>query len=92
MTTQNIAVMEHFLVKEIQKQTGMPTWERIRATRIHLNANAASVLSDLGGEQHGHLGLTIKGLEYQTLTGHAFVCAANPGIIPPPGNAYELPA
>eukprot|EP00957_Ditylum_brightwellii_P089514 6816099-Ditylum_brightwellii.AAC.1 len=92
MATQIIAVMEHFLVKTIQKQIGMPTWESIRAIHINLNANAASVLINLGGGRYGYLGLTIGSTEYQTLTEHAFVQLVNLGITPPPGGAYELPA
>eukprot|EP00957_Ditylum_brightwellii_P145191 11058565-Ditylum_brightwellii.AAC.1 len=70
----------------------MFAWEIIREVHIDLNANAASVPSDLGIGQHGHLGLTIGGAEYQTLTGHASVCSANTGITLPPGNVYKLPA
>eukprot|EP00957_Ditylum_brightwellii_P061411 4661272-Ditylum_brightwellii.AAC.1 len=69
----------------------MPTWDSIRAVHLQLNTNAASVPSDLGGGQRGHLGLTIGGAEYQTLTGHLFVRPANPGMTPPPGNNYQLP-
>eukprot|EP00957_Ditylum_brightwellii_P128810 9825753-Ditylum_brightwellii.AAC.1 len=58
----------------------MPTWDSIRAIHLHLNTNAASVPSNLGGGQHVHLGLTIGGAEYQTLTGHLFVRPANPGV------------
>eukprot|EP00957_Ditylum_brightwellii_P058741 4453896-Ditylum_brightwellii.AAC.1 len=92
MAAWNTLVMEHFWVKEIPKQTGMPSWDSIYAIHLSLNANAASVPSDLGGGQHGHLSLTIGGTEYQTLTGHAFTRPAIPGLTPPPGNPYELPA
>eukprot|EP00957_Ditylum_brightwellii_P065456 4965971-Ditylum_brightwellii.AAC.1 len=92
MATQSSAVMEHFLAKKILQQTGMPTWKIIRATHIDLTANAASVPSDLGGGRHCHLGLTIRGAEYQTLTGYAFIRSANPDATLPPGGAYELPA
>eukprot|EP00957_Ditylum_brightwellii_P104423 7953550-Ditylum_brightwellii.AAC.1 len=68
MAASSTAVMEHFPVKEVPKQTGMPTWDSIRAIHLYFNANAASVPSDLEGGQHGHLGLTIGGVEYQTLT------------------------
>eukprot|EP00957_Ditylum_brightwellii_P199957 15243390-Ditylum_brightwellii.AAC.1 len=71
---------------------GMPTWDSTRAIHLQLNANAASVPSDLGGGQHGHLGLLIGGAEYQTLTGHPFARPANPGMMPPPGNQYKLPS
>eukprot|EP00957_Ditylum_brightwellii_P209983 15364446-Ditylum_brightwellii.AAC.2 len=70
----------------------MPSWDSIWAIYLNLNDNAASVPSDLGGGQHGNLGLTIKGAEYQTLNGHAFTKPANPVVTLPPGNPYELPA
>eukprot|EP00957_Ditylum_brightwellii_P133778 10200765-Ditylum_brightwellii.AAC.1 len=78
MAASSTAVMEHFPVKEIPKQNGMPSWDSIQAIHLHLNTNAASVPSDLGGGQHGHLGLTIGGAEYQILTGYAFTRPANP--------------
>eukprot|EP00957_Ditylum_brightwellii_P078042 5932375-Ditylum_brightwellii.AAC.2 len=92
MAASNTAVMEHFPVKEIPRHTGMPSWDSIWEIRLHLNANAASIPSDLGGGQHGHLGLTISVTEHQTLTGHAFTRPANPGVTPPPRNPCELPA
>eukprot|EP00957_Ditylum_brightwellii_P026399 1996786-Ditylum_brightwellii.AAC.1 len=92
MASPNSAVMDHFLVKDIPRQAGMPTWESIQAIHLNLNVNAASVPSDLGGRALGYLSLTIGGAEYQTLTRHAIARPANPGITPPPGNPYELPA
>eukprot|EP00957_Ditylum_brightwellii_P014596 1099910-Ditylum_brightwellii.AAC.1 len=68
MASSNTAVMDYFLVKDIPKQASMPTWKSIWAIHLNLNANAASVPSSLGGGAHGHLGLTIRGAEYQTLT------------------------
>eukprot|EP00957_Ditylum_brightwellii_P004711 358270-Ditylum_brightwellii.AAC.1 len=91
MTSPNSTVMDHFLVKDIPRQAGMPTWESVWAIHLNLNANAASVPSDLGGGAHSHLGLTIRGALYQTLTSHAFARPANPGITTPPGTPYELP-
>eukprot|EP00957_Ditylum_brightwellii_P202346 15329759-Ditylum_brightwellii.AAC.1 len=91
MTSSNTAVMDHFLVKDIPKQAGIPTWESIWEIHLNLNANATLVMRDLGGGAHGHLGLTIRGAEYQTLTSHVFVRLANPNVTPPPGNPYELP-
>eukprot|EP00957_Ditylum_brightwellii_P150566 11465194-Ditylum_brightwellii.AAC.1 len=70
----------------------MPSWDSIQAIDLHFNANAASVPSDLGERQHGHLSLTIGGAEYQTLMGHAFARPANPGVTPPPRNPYKIPA
>eukprot|EP00957_Ditylum_brightwellii_P130084 9921844-Ditylum_brightwellii.AAC.1 len=92
MALSNTAVMEHFPVKNILKQAGMPTWDSIWAIHFNVNANEASVPSDLGGGAHGHLRLTIRGAEYQTLTRHVFVRPTNPGVTPPPGNPHELPA
>eukprot|EP00957_Ditylum_brightwellii_P050685 3842554-Ditylum_brightwellii.AAC.1 len=69
----------------------MSTLESIRTIQIGLNANAASLPSSLGGGQQVHLGLTISRSEYQTFTGHTFICPANQGITPSPGTACELP-
>jgi hypothetical protein len=54
-------------------------------TRL-LNANAASIHSELGGGNYGHLALTISAASYATLSPVAFVPPANPGttpVIPP---------
>eukprot|EP00957_Ditylum_brightwellii_P042306 3203603-Ditylum_brightwellii.AAC.2 len=83
MAASSTAVMEHFLVKKVPKQTRMPSWDSSRAIHLRLNVNAASVPSYLGGGQHGHLRLTIGGVEYQTFTGYPFAPPENPGVMPP---------
>eukprot|EP00957_Ditylum_brightwellii_P005534 424340-Ditylum_brightwellii.AAC.1 len=56
------------------------------------NSNTASFPSDLGGGQYGHLGYTIRAVEYNTLMRHTFQCPPIPGITLPEGDPFELQA
>ena len=65
-------IIEGFPHPIIPKHTGYPTYESIADTHLKLNANAASVYSELGGGQHGLLYLTLSNETYHTLTKHNF--------------------
>jgi hypothetical protein len=52
----------------IAKQPGLPTYETIAKVHLKLKANAASVVSELGGGAHGLLGLVLPTATYTTLT------------------------
>jgi hypothetical protein len=52
---------------------GIPTYEAIANLNLHLNANAASVQSNLGDGQLGLLALTISPAIYNALSAIAFV-------------------
>eukprot|EP00957_Ditylum_brightwellii_P066792 5068271-Ditylum_brightwellii.AAC.1 len=78
--------MEHFSVKEIWKQIGLPTGESIRSIYINLNSNAISVSSNLGDGHHRP-----RAPQNQTLMGHTFTRPSNSGIAPPTGYTFELP-
>ena len=68
--------------------------ERTREGLINIDrlisGNAASVASNLGGDRHGHLALTMTAEEYTEKTGFAFVPPYNPGDYPQSmGSAQE---
>ena len=74
----------------IPRHTGAPSYESVQATHKLLKANAASVPSDLGGGQHGLLGLMLDNAVYNNVTGQNFVRPVNPGnsaVIPPGATA-----
>ena len=76
----------------ILQQGGAPTFESIQATHKLLEANAASVPSDLGGSTHGLLGLMLDDAIYNNVTGHNFVHPVNPGnstIVPAGATAAQ---
>ena len=44
-----------------------------------VRANASSIISDLGGGQHGHIGLVIPDAEYNRITGYIYNKPSHPG-------------
>jgi hypothetical protein len=61
---------------------GLPTYTTIAEMHLLLNQNAASVDSNLGGGQHGLLGLTVSPAIYATVSPVLFVLPAHPGQHP----------
>ena len=60
----------------------MPTFATIADTNLQLNANAASVHSNLGNGQLGLLSLTVTLVLYQNLAATVFISPTNPGPTP----------
>jgi hypothetical protein len=88
MTINVNAVTDGFPHPSIQPIIGSPTYATIAAVHLQLNANAASVFSNLGDGQLGLLALTITEEVYNTLSAEPFVPPENPGTQPDlPGNA-----
>ena len=58
---------------------GQPNFEKLRALKKALKANAASVQSDLGGGIYGHLGLVLDDATYFRLTNSHYVTPVHPG-------------
>ena len=79
--------VEGFLAKfptpVLPKIGGELTRESLIDLHQMFSENVASVDSNLGGYQNGHLALTMTGEEYTTHTGYAFVPPHNPGGYPP---------
>lgn len=61
---------------------GPPTYASLAELHVQLNANAASIFSNLGNGQLGLLALTVKPAVYTTLSATPFVVPANPGPQP----------
>ena len=70
----------------IPKIVGQPNFEKLRALKKALKANAASVQSDLGGGAYGHLGLILDDATYTHLTTHHYVTPVHPGALTIPEN------
>jgi hypothetical protein len=66
-----------FLVQPT-KITGQPAYDDIRQLRTVIYHNAASIPSERGGGQHGHLGMVMNNAIYATLTDTPWV---DPGPI-----------
>ena len=66
---------------------GMPTNKTLKRLKTELRANASSVESDLGGGDHGYLGLVLSATEYANIT------PSPPPFIPPEyPAALDIPA
>ena len=52
---------------------GAPTNKTLERLKQELRANASSVESDLGGGDHGYLGLVLTDAKYATVTATPFV-------------------
>ena len=75
-------ILEGFPHPTITPVIGIPTYESIADLNLKLNANAASVHSNLGDGAHGLLALTIDPAVYNTISPILFVPPANPGVNP----------
>ena len=72
-------ILAQFPNKTLPKIHGEPTYETINDLVQHMYANAATILSSLGGGQHGHIGLIMKAALYQTLSDTSFTALLDPG-------------
>lgn len=72
---------------------GQPSYATIAELNLQLNANAASVLSNLGDGHHGLLSLTVTTEVYNTISNVIFLVPTNPGAnptIPPASTGPQI--
>ena len=58
---------------------GKPTFTTLYKLQSQIKANASSVPSTLGGGRHGHLGLVLTPVKYNTISLIPFVKPRDPG-------------
>ena len=77
-----LALFEYCALTKIH---GKPDSISLKLLKEQLKANAAKIISDLGGGQHGHLGLVLTPLEYANASVVPYVRPPHPGplVIPP---------
>jgi hypothetical protein len=75
-------ILEGFPHPTITPMIGIPIYESIAEINLKLNANVASVHSNLGNGAHGLLPLTIDPAVYNTISPDPFLPPANPGANP----------
>ena len=92
MTISIDKIVDGFPHPNIAPIVGIPTYESIAELNLQLNANAASVQSNLGDGQLGLLALTVSPAVFNTLSAVAFVHPVNPGTNPviPPGASTHV--
>ena len=86
-TTANINyVATVFQYPVLTKVHDTPTFELLKSIKNEMKANAGNVQCDLGGGQHGHLGLVLTPTEYANVSPTPYVRPVHPGPNPPEGN------
>ena len=73
---------------------GEPTNKALKRLKNELRANASSVDTDLGGGDHGYLGLVLSDAEYANInpTPTPFVAPVFPATLTVPANATPVEA
>ena len=72
-------VAAYFPFKTLQKIESRPTFDSLKKLKKMIKANASSVVSNLCGGSHGHLGLVIPESEYTKITGTVHKKTEYPG-------------
>ena len=80
-----------FEFPELTRIHGQPTFDSLTRLSDQLKSNAQSVISDLGGGSHGHLGLVLSPDEYATISPVPYVAPPHPGALQiPVGTAQHV--
>ena len=82
-TSRVEGVLADFPAPILPKIGGELTIEPLKDLHILVSGNVASVESNLGGGEHGHLTLTITAEKYLAQMGYKFLPPHNPGNYPP---------
>jgi hypothetical protein len=77
------SILGRFTYQTLPRIVGVPTYASIQLLVDDLKANAASIPSELGGGDLGHLALTVPPQVYATLSNTPWVAPINPGPTPP---------
>ena len=94
MTTSRIDyASSYFPYKIATPIQGEPTYKSLKRLKNELRANASSVDTDLGGGDHGYLGLVLSEEEYARVTpNNAFIAPEFPGPLVIPNNTNIVDA
>ena len=83
----------YFKYKTATPIQGEPTNKTLKRLKLELQANASSVETDLGGGDHGYLGLILTDAEYASIPGtYPFVAPNYPSPLSIPNNATPIEA
>ena len=97
MTSHHVDYVTTYFPHKIPTQIqGEPSYKDLKRLKMELRANASSVESNLGGGDHGYLGLVLTDAEYLTVpgvgAGNAFIAPAYPGALNIPATATAIEA
>ena len=68
-----------FEFPELTKIYDVPTYKLLKKIKDELKTKASKVQCDLGGGNHGHLGLLLSDADYQNASSKAYVRPKHPG-------------
>ena len=68
MMTNDDYAATHFKYSTPTPINGDPTNKSVKRLKTELRANGSSVNTDLGGRDHGYLGLILSDVEYSRIT------------------------
>ena len=81
----------HFETKDLAPIRGEPTPDSLLRLKNEVKANARSVLSNLGGARHGHLGLVLSPNDYALISPTPFERPDHPGpLLIPAGTTQHM--
>ena len=93
MTTGTVDyAASYFKYKTPTPIQGAPTNKTLKRLKQELRANASSVESDLGGGDHGYLGLVLTDGEYETVSNTAFTAPTYPTALTIPTGSSQVEA
>ena len=72
-------VSSYFPHKTIQKIESRPMYDTLKKLQKMIKANVSSVISNIGGRAHGHLGLVLLSSVYNNITGTTNTKPEHPG-------------
>ena len=94
MTSKPDDIRRKFPFKKITKCEGVIDYKIIREIHRKIQANASTIQSELGGGQHGLLGLAMQPATYRTVIGQYFQRLVRPpqaAPVPTNADASEIP-
>ena len=81
----------HFAYPDLTRVIGCPTYDTLHNLKNEIKANALSVHSNLGGGQHGNLGLVISPAAYTRVSNVPYVVPIHPGeLLIPEGTTRHV--
>jgi hypothetical protein len=91
MSIPSVNYRETFFPKpDLTRIIGIPTYEALHQMQLELKTNALSVHSNLGGAQHGHLGLLMTNAQYALVSDTPYERPEHPGVLHIPHNATRV--
>ena len=94
MTSKPEDIRRKFPFKKITKCEGVINYKIIREIHRKIQANASTIQSELGGGQHGLLGLAMLPSTYRTIIGQEIQLPVQPpqeAPVPTNADAAEIP-